>query len=84
MNNFFLRFNVTLINLKLKASPFFPSHIVKNKRGQTLVEFVLLLLVITGISIAFMRITNQGIGKLWIAFARIILDDPSEESKIDF
>ena len=71
------------MNLKLKFWNLFPLKLKNNIKGQTLVEFLLLLLVITAISMAFMRLTNQGLAKLWISFAKIIIDDPVESAKID-
>ncbi len=56
-----------------------PSETEKHaESGQTLVEFILLLLVITTISFTFMRVTNGNLAKFWMSFARIIVDDPSQ------
>lgn len=50
----------------------------KKEAGQTLVEFVLLLLVITMVSFGFLRTTNGNLAKFWMGFARVIVDDPSQ------
>jgi hypothetical protein len=57
----------------------FPS---KNQRGQTLVEFMLILLVVTSISYFFARIANQGLGKAWLAFAKLIIDDTQVSNNV--
>ncbi len=53
-----------------------------NQRGQSLVEYALLLLVITTISFAFMSFTNQSLGKYWMYFTRLIVDDPTQNATL--
>ena len=75
--------NIALLKLKLKIWYLLPQRNKNNMSGQTLVEFLLLLMVITGISMVFMRVTNQGLARLWIGFVKIIIDNPIEAAKID-
>lgn len=45
------------------------------KRGQSLVEFVLLLMVISGISWGFVALMNRNLAKYWEYYANLIVDD---------
>jgi hypothetical protein len=54
----------------------------QNQAGQTLVEFVLLLLMVVLISFSFIRVANTNLSKYWSAYVRLIVDDPAENSKI--
>jgi Flp pilus assembly pilin Flp len=58
---------------------------VLNQKGQTLVEFVLLLAVISLISYGFVSIMNRNIGAYWEHCVNLILHDkPGEKTaKID-
>ena len=51
--------------------------------GQSLVEFALLLLVIASMSFIFIRVTNQGLGRYWTAYARLIVDDPAQNGSLN-
>lgn len=52
--------------------------------GQSLVEFVLLLLVIVTLSFGFIRVANGNLADYWKAYVRLIVDDPSQNANIDF
>jgi hypothetical protein len=52
----------------------------KKQSGQTLVEFALLLLVISSMSFIFLRASNINLAKYWQAYARLIVDDPSQNA----
>jgi len=54
----------------------------KNNHGQTIMEFVLLMSIISIVGFGLLRNVNSGISKYWKAFVTIIVDDPSQ--KIDF
>ncbi len=55
----------------------------KNKQaGQSLVEFALLLLVVVTLSFGFIRLANNNLGRLWTAYVRLIVDDPSQNGTI--
>lgn len=57
----------------------------KNQQsGQTLVEFMLLLLVVTSLSFLFTKIANKGIADAWLTFIKLIVDDPTVASTINF
>jgi L-cystine uptake protein TcyP (sodium:dicarboxylate symporter family) len=45
------------------------------QRGQSIVEFVLLLAVITGLSYAFVATMNKNIARYWQYSANLIVDD---------
>ncbi len=55
---------------------------VKNQSGQTLVEFILILMGIVIISFSFMSIINGNISNRWTSIANIILDDPNQTLEI--
>jgi Flp pilus assembly pilin Flp len=55
---------------------------IKDQSGQTLVEFVLLLLAIVVISTTFMTQINGYIANRWEAVANVILDDPNQQIKL--
>jgi hypothetical protein len=49
--------------------------------GQTLVEFVLLLLIVMSISFVYMSVVNRGIADYWQAMGNILLKDvPQKQS----
>lgn len=51
---------------------------IENEKGQTLIEFVLLLAAIGIISVGFMTQMNKYTAERWRAMAQVILDDPSQ------
>lgn len=57
-------------------------NILKNQQGQTLVEFVLLLLSILIVSMVFMKIVNGNIAKYWTAMANTLLIDVEGKQKL--
>jgi hypothetical protein len=68
----------------MQSGQILPEDAKKNKQsGQTLVEFALLLLVIATISFGFIAITNRNLAKYWVAYARLIVDDPAENANIN-
>lgn len=52
-----------------------------NEQGQTLVEFVLLLLIIMSISYGYMAIINRGIADYWLGMGNTLLIDVKSPSK---
>jgi len=46
-----------------------------NQRGQTLVEFVLLLAVVSSISYGFVSIMNRNIGAYWEHCVNLVIND---------
>jgi len=65
-----------------KTSPPSKKASVHNQDGQSLVEFILLLLVIVTLSFAFIRVSNGNLAEYWRAYVRLIVDDPNENGKI--
>lgn len=55
---------------------------LKDQSGQTLVEFILLLLGIVVLSTTFMSQINGYIANRWEAMANVILDDPTQQIKL--
>lgn len=47
----------------------------KNERGQAIVEFVLLLLVIASISYGFVALMNNNLGRYWEYAANLVVND---------
>ena len=56
---------------------------LKNQLGQSLVEFALLLLVIASMSFIFLRVANRNLARYWEAYARLIVDDPSQNGTLN-
>lgn len=52
--------------------------LIKSQKGQTLVEFVLLLAVISLISYGFVSIMNRNIGAYWEHSVNLIVNDGPE------
>lgn len=52
----------------------------KNSKGQTLLEFMLLMSLIAIISFAFMKVINTNLGERWTKFVNIIIDDPNVQA----
>ena len=48
-----------------------------------MVEFALLLAVIASVSFVFLRISNRNLANYWQAYARLIVDDPSQNGILD-
>lgn len=46
-----------------------------SERGQSIVEFVLLLAVITGVSYGFVAVMNKNVARYWEYSANLILND---------
>lgn len=51
---------------------------LNNEKGQSLVEFVLLLAVIMLISLLFLKLVNTNVAKYWRAMGTVLLEDPSQ------
>lgn len=48
---------------------------LRNQRGQSIVEFVLLLVVISGISWMFVAFMNRNLARYWEYSANLIIND---------
>lgn len=60
---------------KLLPNSKFLQKLKKNEKGQAIVEFVLLLLVIAGLSYGFVAVMNNNLGRYWEYFANLVVDD---------
>lgn len=59
------------------------NSILNNQKGQSLVEFILLFAIIVGISFAFMKGINSGLGVRWTAIANQLLIDTDNDNKLE-
>ncbi len=55
---------------------------VLNERGQSLIEFILLLLVVATISFMFVKLVNGQIASIWVDFVKIIVDDETQNGRL--
>jgi hypothetical protein len=69
---------VTRLKQKLNKA-----KVVLGQRGQSLIEFVLLLLVVATISFMFVKLVNSQIANIWVDFAKIIVDDETQNSRLE-
>lgn len=58
------------------------SKLLKNQSGQTLIEFLLLLLSIVLIAFSFMRVVNSNLGDIWERTAQTILEDDTQPLRL--
>ena len=56
--------------------------LVKNQKGQTLVEFILLLASIVAIAYGFLRIMNTNLSEEWLRMSQTILEDKNQQLRI--
>ncbi len=62
----------------MKSWKLLPSNKLTEKlgeKGQTIVEFVLLLAVVTGLSFAFVAVMNKNLARYWEYSANLIVND---------
>jgi hypothetical protein len=59
----------------LPQNNFFKALLKKGARGQSIVEFVLLLLVITGLSFSFVAVMNGNLARYWEYSANLVIND---------
>jgi hypothetical protein len=52
------------------------------QRGQALVEFILLLVAIAGISFGFVTLMNRNLGKYWQYYANLIINDKPGQTTV--
>lgn len=67
-----------------KSLPEEVNETLHKQDGQSLVEFILLLLVIVTLSFGFIRVANGNLADYWRAYVRLIVDDPSQNASIEF
>lgn len=71
MNIFFIR--------RKKLPPKVPS-LKACEKGQSFVEFILLMLMIIMISFNFMKIVNTNLGKTWVKMVNVVIKDTNPEA----
>lgn len=57
-------------------------NILKNNKGQSLVEFILLITAIMLISSLFLRITGSGIAKYWLYMGKLLTEDSEQRIEL--
>ncbi len=60
-----------------KRVKIFPSEAreAKNQSGQTLIEFILLMLMVVFLSFGYMKIVNGNLAKRWEKLVNIVVND---------
>jgi hypothetical protein len=53
------------------------NNLIQNENGQSIVEFVLLLVVVMTLSLVFLKFVNINLADQWKLFVTIIVDDPN-------
>lgn len=69
----------------MKIRKLLPKFGLKNKsnqKGQSIVEFVLLLAVISGISFAFVALMNRSLTKYWVKAVKVVVEDETQTIEI--
>lgn len=59
-------------------------EVSSKEQGQSIVEFVLLLLVLLLISIGFLKVINTNVADQWKEAVRTIVNDPSQDNRVDY
>ena len=77
--NFCFKLNSSLLRLKaaLRARP-----LLANERGQSLVEFVLLLTIVMILSLTFLKLVNGKVADYWLAMGKMLVEDPSVQLEL--
>jgi|GEM_PF-6424288 len=47
----------------------------QNNKGQSLLEFVLILLVVSALSFSFLSLTNERLGQVWVRMINVVSND---------
>jgi hypothetical protein len=55
---------------------------LKGQRGQTLIEFILLLAMLVGITYSFHQVFGSQVGNIWLRIATQINDNPTVKLEI--
>lgn len=50
------------------------------EKGQSFVEFILLMLMIIMISFSFMKIVNTNLGKTWVKMVNVVIKDTNPDA----
>ncbi|MCT4642431.1 MAG: hypothetical protein N4A33_09055 [Bacteriovoracaceae bacterium] len=59
------------------------NNFIVDEKGQSLVEFVLLLAIIVGISFGYMSGINNGLEKRWQVLGNILIQDTDNGSTLE-
>ena len=56
--------------------------LLRNKKGQTLIEFLLLLVSLVAIAFTFQRLVNGNLAEQWTQMSQVILEDPAQTLEV--
>lgn len=70
--------------IKYKGKIFYLKNtpLILNQKGQSLIEFLLLFMVMMGVTIIFYQSANSNINALWESLLNLIIDDKNQRVKI--
>lgn len=57
-------------------------NILNNNKGQSLVEFILLITTIMLMSLTFLKVTNSGIAKYWLYMGNLLNEGNSKKLEL--
>lgn len=56
--------------------------IATNHRGQSLVEFMLLLTVVMLLSVGFLKLVNNNVANYWLAMGQMLVEDDAQKLEL--
>jgi len=62
---------------------FIKKSLILNKKGQSLIEYLMLMLVITSLSIVFIKAANNKLSQVWVQMIETVSDEPQSLSQND-
>lgn len=68
----------------MKYRKLIPLNKILNARGQALLEFILLLVVLSGISFVFVGFMNRNLVRYWEYSVNLIIDDKPGTKTVTF
>ncbi len=51
------------------------SFVILDQKGQSFIEFVLLMLIVVGLSYGYMKIVNGNLAKRWEKMVNVVIND---------
>lgn len=55
---------------------------LKNEKGQSFVEFMLLLLVMISLSFIYLKIVNTNVSKIWTLMVNTVIQDTNPDGEV--
>lgn len=75
-----LSFKLKVALLRLRA--ILNDKVIIGERGQSLVEFVLLLTIVMILSLTFLKLVNGKVADYWLAMGKMLVEDPSVQLEL--